>query len=127
MAKTRTVYICQNCGRTTPRQMGKCPDCGQWNTMVESVQTPEKAASRAGVMPVSQPVRLAEIEDDGWERLPLPVEEFSRVLGGGVVPGSIVLIDAGIEVVTAPMAGCSAGTSGNSLSAIAIPPALPKA
>lgn len=119
MAKARTVYICQNCGRTTPREMGKCPDCGQWNTMVESVQAPEKHAARGGVTPVSQPVSLAEIEGDGWERLPLPVEEFSRVLGGGVVPGSIVLIggDPGIgkSTLMLQVAGLMAEFSGPAL------------
>ena len=92
MAKTRTVYVCQNCGRSSARAMGKCPDCGEWNTMVESIQSPKTTARRASAPLTSKAVRLTEIEGDAWERLPLPIEEFSRVLGGGVVPGSIVLI-----------------------------------
>ena len=91
MAKTRTVYVCQSCGRLAYRPMGRCPGCGEWNTMVEQVDAPPvSSASLAGVR--SEPQRLSEIEGDPWERLPLPLEEFARVLGGGVVPGSLILI-----------------------------------
>lgn len=94
MAKTRTVYVCQNCGRTTPREMGRCPGCGEWGTMVEEMvepPTPVSAGQRiAGVR--SAPQRLSEIEGDPWERIALPMEEFARVLGGGIVPGSLILI-----------------------------------
>jgi DNA repair protein RadA/Sms len=93
MAKTRTVYVCQVCGRTSPRAMGRCPGCGEWNTMVEEVVAPSGPGGGRQVAGVrSEPLRLSEIEGDPWERLPLPVEEFSRVLGGGVVPGSLILI-----------------------------------
>ncbi len=118
MAKARTIYICQNCSRTAPRQMGKCPDCGEWNTMVESVESPrQKTARTAAATSVAR--RLTEIEGDTWERLALPVEEFSRVLGGGVVPGSIVLIggDPGIGKSTLMLqaAGLMAEFSGPAL------------
>jgi DNA repair protein RadA/Sms len=98
MTKTRTQWICQNCGRTTPREMGRCPGCGEWNTMVEVVESP---ADQTGVTPGvlrSEPLRLTEIETEGLERLPLPLQEFARVLGGGVVPGSLILVggDPGI-------------------------------
>ncbi len=93
MAKTRTVYVCQVCGRTSPRAMGRCPGCGEWNTMVEEVVAPIGTGGGRQVAGVrSEPLRLSEIEGDPWERLPLPIEEFSRVLGGGVVPGSLILI-----------------------------------
>jgi DNA repair protein RadA/Sms len=93
MAKTRTVYVCQVCGRTSPRAMGRCPGCGEWNTMVEEVVAPNGPGGGRQVAGVrSEPLRLSEIEGDPWERLPLPIEEFSRVLGGGVVPGSLILI-----------------------------------
>jgi len=94
MAKTRTIFVCQECGRNSPREMGKCPNCGGWNTFVEEIVSgdPVPSAVQRIVGQRSEPQRLAEIEGDPWERLPLPMEEFSRVLGGGVVPGSIILI-----------------------------------
>ena len=101
MSKTRTHYICQQCGRTSAREMGRCPQCGAWNSMVEEVvAAPAPAASRSayGLAGRSSPRRLSEISGDVEERLPLSIGEFSRVLGGGIVPGSVVLIggDPGI-------------------------------
>ena len=101
MAKTRSRYVCSNCGRVTAAYVGKCPKCGEFNTMEEEVLVAEAPASqrnrRAGQSD-SQPQRLAEITADGFERLPLPLPEFGRVLGGGIVPGSLVLVggDPGI-------------------------------
>ena len=98
MAKTRTQWVCQNCGRTTAREMGRCPGCREWGTMVEVTEQP--AAAKAGLPRVaaSEPRRLKEIGTEGLDRLPLPMNELSRVLGGGVVPGSLVLVsgDPGI-------------------------------
>jgi DNA repair protein RadA/Sms len=98
MAKTRTQWICQNCGRTTPREMGRCPGCGEWNTMVEVVESPTAQATGTPGVLRSEPCRLTEIDTEGLDRLPLPLEEFTRVLGGGVVPGSLILVggDPGI-------------------------------
>lgn len=100
MAKARVYYECQNCGRRTPRYMGKCPNCGEFNTMQEVVEQPEAAAAspqaRAAIR--SQPVRLRDVSAESGDRYPVPVEELSRVLGGGLVPGSVVLVggDPGI-------------------------------
>jgi len=100
MAKTRTVFVCQECGKNSPREMGRCPACGTWNSFVEEIVAPAGTASNgqrtAGSR--SEPRRLSEIEGDMWQRIPLPIEEFSRVLGGGIVPGSLILIggDPGI-------------------------------
>jgi DNA repair protein RadA/Sms len=100
MPKTYTQYVCQQCGRKTARDMGRCPQCGSWNSMVEEVvSAPSKASPRTtGLSGRSMPRRLAEISEDVEERLPLRIGEFARVLGGGVVPGSVVLIggDPGI-------------------------------
>jgi len=100
MPKTRTQYVCQQCGRITPQYMGRCPQCGSWNSMVEEVVAAPAAAKRAASVlgGRSAPQRLSEIGGDVDERLPLSIGEFARVLGGGVVPGSIVLIggDPGI-------------------------------
>lgn len=102
MAKTKTRYVCQECGRTSPKPLGRCPQCGAWDSMVEEiVETNETALGRGylhGLGGLSVPRRLNEIDGDSEERLPVPIAEFARVLGGGVVPGSIVLIggDPGI-------------------------------
>ena len=93
MAKTHTRYVCQNCGRQTPRYFGRCPACGEWNTMVEKVVEQRKATQRLSAgAPQSYPQRLSEIATDTLDRLSLPMTEFSRVLGGGVVPGSLILV-----------------------------------
>jgi DNA repair protein RadA/Sms len=81
--------------------MGRCPQCGAWNSMVEEVVAPPAARAKTGVRGLtgrSAPLRLSEIGEGVEERLPLPIAEFSRVLGGGIVPGSVVLIggDPGI-------------------------------
>jgi len=98
MAKKRTQWICQNCGRTTPRYMGRCPGCGEWNTMLETLEQPDKPAAKRSALPGSRPTRLTEIASEGMERFPIPMQELSRVLGGGVVPGSLTLVggDPGI-------------------------------
>ena len=101
MAKTQTRYVCQECGRISPRYMGRCPKCGAYNAMQEEVlAAPPKTKSRAprGLSGTSTPRRIADVSGDVEERIPVPIEEFSRVLGGGIVPGSVVLIggDPGI-------------------------------
>ena len=101
MSKTQTHYVCQNCGRTSPRRLGKCPSCGSWDSFIEEILTPlpdTKKKTASGLSFQSIPRRISEIEGDVEERMHLPIGEFSRVLGGGIVPGSVVLIsgDPGI-------------------------------
>jgi DNA repair protein RadA/Sms len=102
MAKTYTQFVCQSCGRTTPAYMGKCPQCGEFGTMVEQLVAAApaaKQANRASIAgQVSVPQRLADVAVDSFARLSLPLTEFTRVLGGGIVPGSLVLVggDPGI-------------------------------
>ncbi len=102
MAKQQTRYVCQSCGRITPAYMGKCPKCGEFGTMKEEIVVAETAVSaknpRAHRQTASKPLRLADVTADGFERLKLPLTEFARVLGGGIVPGSLVLVggDPGI-------------------------------
>ena len=101
MPKSRTQYVCQQCGRISAQYMGRCPQCGTWNSMVEEVVAPPSTSKRrvvSGLAGRSEPLRLSDISGDADERLPLTIGEFARVLGGGVVPGSIVLIggDPGI-------------------------------
>jgi DNA repair protein RadA/Sms len=98
MAKTKTRYVCQSCGSAQPKWQGRCPDCGEWNTLVETViqePAPGRAITAAAL---TVPLALPDIPADGYERIPVPIGELSRVLGGGIVPGSVVLIsgDPGI-------------------------------
>lgn len=100
MAKTNTRFVCQDCGRSVPTYMGKCPSCGAFSSMVEELvrEEPAAAAGVRGLKGVTQPRPIAEIGGDKEDRIPLPIGEFARVLGGGIVPGSIVLVggDPGI-------------------------------
>ena len=118
MAKRQTQYVCQSCGRATPAYMGRCPRCGEFDTMVEQVveaETTSKGRRSAGSL-TSRPVRLHEVETDGLDRLALPVQEFSRVLGGGLVPGSLILVggDPGIgkSTLLLEIAGLAANLHG---------------
>lgn len=99
-SKLKTIYVCSNCGETSPRWMGRCPSCGEWNTMVEDVVVPEsKAAARKGLAPRSRgvtslvPDRLSSISTtEEKSRIVTGISELDRVLGGGVVLGSVVLL-----------------------------------
>lgn len=97
MPKTRVKYVCSNCGRQSPAKMGRCPNCGEFNTFQEVVEevikpSAKQAARAAGGAARSVPQRLDEISVEAEERVRVPIEEFNRVMGGGVVPGSIILL-----------------------------------
>ncbi|HWQ30030.1 MAG TPA: DNA repair protein RadA [Negativicutes bacterium] len=98
MAKVKTKFVCNECGSESPKWMGKCPECGQWNTLVEEFEQKEdKASSRLeGVL--SKPESLSDISDNVEERLSTGSTELDRVMGGGIVNGSLVLVggDPGI-------------------------------
>ncbi|MGA9996342.1 MAG: DNA repair protein RadA [Pyrinomonadaceae bacterium] len=102
MAKApATVYVCQNCGHQSRKWLGKCPDCGEWNSFVEErarVGTKKETGRGGFTLREVKPVRYGEIESQDDARISSGIEEFDRVLGGGVVPGSLVLIggDPGI-------------------------------
>ncbi|MFO7943564.1 MAG: DNA repair protein RadA [Anaerolineales bacterium] len=101
MAKNYTRYVCQECGRTSPRYMGRCPGCHAWDTMVEEIVDrggKKKGAPNQGTKPASTPKPITAIKSDREDRIPFRIQEFTRVLGGGLVPGSINLIggDPGI-------------------------------
>lgn len=94
MAKSNTVYICQSCGSQHAKWMGQCNKCGEWNTIVEEV-VQKKAPRTAHVAPVrdtSRPVKLSEVTFTQEERMSTHDGELDRVLGGGLVPGSLVLL-----------------------------------
>ncbi|MBI4295194.1 MAG: DNA repair protein RadA [Chloroflexi bacterium] len=94
--RTKTIFVCQECGRESPRWLGRCPQCQQWNSLVETQASPP--ATRRDLSPLEPPRELAQIAAGVYPRLCLPLAEFDRVLGGGIVPGSSVLIggDPGI-------------------------------
>ncbi len=106
MAKDRTLYLCRDCGGHTPRWHGRCPHCGAWNSLEETIPAPEPAAGtrgrlsalRQGLAAEGSLARLADIEAADVARTPTGLAELDRVLGGGVVPGAVVLIggDPGI-------------------------------
>ena len=95
MARATSVYLCSECGHETARWAGQCPGCGEWNTLVETRSDPAAGsppgARRRGAHPVT-PVRLAQVDKRERERLSTGIGELDSVLGGGVVPGSLVLI-----------------------------------
>jgi DNA repair protein RadA/Sms len=95
--KTKTFYTCQNCGSQSPKWLGKCPDCNSWNTMVEEVALKSGQAD-AMSFPATAPVPISEVTGEAENRISCGISEFDRVLGGGLVAGSLVLIggDPGI-------------------------------
>ncbi len=100
MAKPKTIYVCTECGGQSPKWQGQCPACQQWNTLVESVnETVAPGGNRFGLIAEAGKLqRLSEVEAREEARIPSGVSEFDRVLGGGLVPGGVVLIggDPGI-------------------------------
>ena len=94
--KQKTVFICRECGYKSAKWAGRCPSCGEWNTLEEGVeQKTGKAARTAGATRTAarQPVpRLAEVETDGNQRLLTGIAEFDRVMGGGIVRDSVTII-----------------------------------
>lgn len=97
MPKNRTKFVCDRCGAESLKWMGRCPECGEWNTLVEMTEpasTSRSIVSRASASPVS----LQEVPIQGMDRIRVPIGELDRVLGGGIVPGSLVLVggDPGI-------------------------------
>jgi len=96
LAKIKKSFVCQNCGHTSPQWVGRCPSCGEWNTFVEEVQVAESSSSKNKSLVktegVKMPTPINEIDFEKSPRIPLPDEELNRVLGGGMVPGSLVLL-----------------------------------
>lgn len=109
MARLYTRYICQSCGYEAAKWLGKCPECDSWDSFTEEVQLKEKSGSqgrsgsfsaRLGLIPSGSgnPIPITEVEATAFERLTTDIGEFDRVLGGGIVPGGVILVggDPGI-------------------------------
>lgn len=93
MAKTRSMYVCQNCGAESVKWIGRCPSCGEWNTYVE--ERISKDTSRPGLVDVTRnaiPKPLKDIESNNERRLDTGIGEVNRILGGGIVTGSLILL-----------------------------------
>ena len=102
MAKVKSKYVCQNCGYENPKWLGKCPECLQWNTFVEEIEekmTPrQESLAKQASRSTSRPVSINSLAPKREERFSTSIPELDRVLGGGVIPGSLVLVggDPGI-------------------------------
>ena len=97
--KVQSAFFCQNCGTQSPKWLGKCPQCNEWNTFVEEVIVKEKKSTTwNGLNKVSIPVSINDISFSKEKRMKTSDIELNRVLGGGIVPGSVVLLggDPGI-------------------------------
>ncbi len=87
--KNKTTFICQNCGFHSPKWLGRCPSCGEWSTLIEEIE--EEFSAEISFAP-SEPCLYEKIEETKKKRIETGIEELNRVLGGGIVPGSLVLI-----------------------------------
>jgi len=99
MAQTKTIYTCQNCGTQSPKWMGKCTNCGEWNSFVEEVIHKKQSAGKFSIQVLgNKPLTLENIQAVTNTRISVSINEFNRVLGGGIVPGSLILLggDPGI-------------------------------
>ena len=98
MAKVKSKYVCQSCGYETAGYLGRCPECGNWGTFVEEVESLAKKSPEINVLDSVPPMKLTQIEMNSEIRMSTNISEFDRVLGGGIVQGSLVLIagDPGI-------------------------------
>ena len=110
MAKAHTQHVCTDCGHAEARWHGQCPGCGAWNTLVEEARPAPsgKAVRSAGAAP-GRPVRLADVRAERLPRLPTGIGEFDRVLGGGLVPGSLVLLGGSPGIGKSTLTGMALG------------------
>ena len=94
MAKLKRAYFCSSCGYETPKWLGKCPACGEWNTITEHVVAKESSSvsSRLSSVPHVEPRKVQDIEEHATVRVDVGIKEVNRVLGGGMVPGSLILL-----------------------------------
>src|SRR5438105_3019849 len=102
LKKSRLVFVCQECGLESPRWQGRCPECNAWNTFVERTVRPAAPNRPRPLGPAAEPIEVASLSGDAHPRLSVGIPEFDRVLGGGIVPGSVTLIggDPGVGKTT---------------------------
>ena len=110
LAKVKKIFICANCGATSPKWMGRCQNCGEWNTIQEEVIVQETAPEErsrmwrgaAGKNAEAKPVLLPDVQTGNTHRLVTPDAELNRVLGGGIVSGSLVLLGGSPALASPP-------------------------
>ena len=113
MVKARTEFVCRECGYRNPRSLGRCPECDAWGAFDE---VPHAATPSTNGRPIrsARPLRLAEIDSADLQRIRVPILEFARVMGGGIVRGSLTLIggDPGVgkSTLLTQVAHCIEGT-----------------
>src|SRR4051812_14920455 len=107
MAKTKVEFVCQSCGARSPKWLGKCDECGGFNTLVEEIARPDESARRP-LLSEERPISIAEVQTIDRPRMVVGIGEFDRVLGGGIVVGSVALIggDPGIGKSTLILQVC---------------------
>ena len=92
MSKFKTVYTCKNCGYTSYQWVGQCPECSEWNTFIEDVIASKESKTSGQIRPSAEPVKLSSVMTSPTKRITSGIGEFDRVLGGGFVPGQVVLL-----------------------------------
>ncbi|MCX8125965.1 MAG: AAA family ATPase, partial [Dehalococcoidia bacterium] len=117
--RTKTVFVCQQCGRESPKWLGRCPNCQEWNSLVETLQPPERRPLPQAGPTGSMPQELSKVKGEMTKRMVMPISEFNRVLGGGLVPGALVLIggDPGIgkSTLLLQISGAIAASGGRAI------------
>src|SRR4051812_28376222 len=118
MARPMTIHVCSACGHQEPRWQGRCPGCGEWNTLVEerAPTAPSgggggrgRGGGLAGAGRAAKPVRLRDVQSPHVARLSTGIGEFDRVLGGGLVPGSLVLLGRSPGIGKSTLTGMAMG------------------
>ena len=92
MAKSKSVFVCQSCGQSAPKWLGRCPGCNGWNTMAEEKISKVREGAGGGLEGGAEPAAIGDVGSAGESRIKTGMEEFDRVLGGGMVPGGCVLV-----------------------------------
>lgn len=115
--KKKIIYECSQCGAKTPRWAGRCSNCGSWNTLIETIEESQSTSKKERVSNSSAPQRLSEIETKSDHRIKTDIGEFDRVLGGGIMPGSLILVggDPGIGKSTLLLQTCGKLSSNTAL------------
>src|SRR3954453_5932410 len=109
MARSATIFSCSSCGHQSPKWHGRGPGCGEWNTLVEERAAPKTPGGRATRRPAQRPTLLRDVEAPAVERLVTGIGELDRVLGGGLVPGSLVLLGGSPGIGKSTLTGMALG------------------